>query len=510
MNTASQDVARSGEVVRDLSAIRLSDEVEAGGKGANLGELTAAGLPVPAGFVILRDGYLDAMRRGGVADELAAEHRRALASIGDDQALARHCEQLRALVAKAGMPPDLADRITLAYQRLGTDTAEAVVAVRSSATGEDSASASFAGMNATFTNISGPAALLDAVQRCWASLFSPRAETYRAERSFAGEPAMAVAVQIMLAAERSGVAFTADPSTGERDRVVIEAARGQGEVVVSGAVEPDHYVLAKDDLRILQAHRGSQAFEIVRGDSGDSGGDRSIALAGAGQDRPVLTDDELQAIARLAIAGEKHYGRPQDVEWVIDDGGRIWLVQARPITTIDRPAAATTTVPAGVQLAAGLAASPGIASGAVRILSRPAEGSRLRDGEVLVAAMTTPDWVPTIRRAAALVTDSGGTTCHAAIVARELGVPCVVGARTATTSLVDGQIVTVDGEWAGCSPAATRWRSLSRWQSRTLPKLSRRSSRQRRSTSIWRCRMPPNPLRPRTWTGSGCCGRNSC
>ncbi|WP_406276993.1 hypothetical protein OH799_07225 [Nocardia sp. NBC_00881] len=190
INTAAQDVERAGEVVRDLSAIRLSDEVEAGGKGANLGELTAAGLPVPSGFVILRDGYLDAMRRGGVAPELAAEHRRALAAIGDDEALARHCEQLRALVAKAGMPPDLADRITLAYQRLGTDTAEAVVAVRSSATGEDSASASFAGMNATFTNISGPAALLDAVQRCWTSLFSPRAETYRAERSFTGEPAI--------------------------------------------------------------------------------------------------------------------------------------------------------------------------------------------------------------------------------------------------------------------------------------------------------------------------------
>ncbi|MEU7767739.1 phosphoenolpyruvate synthase [Nocardia sp. NPDC049190] len=441
-NTAASDVRRPGEVVRDLSAIRLSDEVEAGGKGANLGELTSAGLPVPPGFIILRDGYLDAMRRGGVADELAAEHRRALAAVGDGEALARHCEQLRALVAKAGMPPDLADQITLTYQGLGTDSAEAVVAVRSSATGEDSASASFAGMNATFTNISGIAALLDAVQRCWASLFSPRAETYRAERRFAGEPAMAVAVQIMLSAERSGVAFTADPSTGERNRVVIEAARGQGEVVVSGAVEPDHYVLVKDDLRILQAHRGNQEFEIVRG---DSGGDRSIALVGAGDDRSVLTDDELQAIARLAIAGEKHYGRPQDVEWVIDDGGRIWLVQARPITTIDRPPAATTPVPAGAQLAAGLAASPGIASGAVRILSRPAEGSRLRDGEVLVAAMTTPDWVPTIRRAAALVTDSGGTTCHAAIVARELGVPCVVGTRSATSDLVDGQVVTVDG-----------------------------------------------------------------
>lgn len=433
--------SRGMDFVRDIAAMGLADEVEAGGKGANLGELTAARLPVPAAFIVLRSGYLEAMRRSGVADDLAAEHRAALAAVGDHAQLAQRCDRLHALVAKAGMPEDLEAQIVHAYDGLGGADGPALVAVRSSATGEDSVSASFAGMNVTATNVRGAADVVEAVRSCWASLFSPRAETYRAERKFTGEPAMAVVVQVMVAAERSGVAFTADPGTGDESRIVIEAARGQGEVVVSGAVEPDHYVLAKEDLRILESHTGKQGFAIVR--SVDGAGDRTIEVDADDQGR-ALDNEQVRAIARLAMAAEKHYGRPQDVEWAIE-GDRIWLVQARPITTLGTVQAPHTDTGEGTALVTGLAAAPGVASGAVRVLAGPSEGQLLQDGEILVAEMTTPDWVPTIRKAAALVTDSGGVTCHAAIVARELGVPCVVGTRTATKDLVDGQIVTVNG-----------------------------------------------------------------
>ena len=219
--------------------------------------------------------------------------------------------------------------------------------------------------------------------------------------------------------------------------MVIEGARGQGEVVVSGSVEPDNYVVAKDSVAIVATHIGKQDFEIVRG---ADGGDLTVPVTDDGA--RVLDDDEVRIIARLAITAEEHYGCPQDIEWAIA-GGKTWLVQARPITTLDNAEAPAPADAAPV--VTGLAAAPGTASGAVRILTSPTDGRLLVDGEVLVAPMTNPDWVPTIRRASALVTDSGGMTCHAAIVARELGVPCVVGARSATKDLHNGQVVTVDG-----------------------------------------------------------------
>ncbi|NUS42690.1 MAG: phosphoenolpyruvate synthase [Mycobacteriaceae bacterium] len=434
------------DAVRGFETLRLADEVEAGGKGANLGELAFAGFPVPPGFVVLRSGYLEAMRRGEVDVELAAEHRQALAAVGDDKELARRCDRMRSSVAVAGMPAELRDAVVAAYHGLGDSSDDGVaqdavpVAVRSSATGEDGASASFAGMNASFTNVTGADAVVEAVRRCWASLFSPRAESYRAERGFTEDPAMAVVVQRMVAPRSSGVAFTADPSTGATDRVVIEAARGQGEVVVSGAVEPDHYVVSKGELRIIQARSGNQKFQII---AGAKGGDRRVAVAEAAGQR-VLDDDMILGIAQLAIAVEQHHRKAQDVEWAVDEERRCWLVQARPITTLAKPVPAAEPV-VGTPLVTGLPASPGVATGVARVLSGPQEGARLRDGEILVATMTTPDWVPTLRRAAGVVTDSGGATCHAAIVTRELGVPCVVGARSATSVIADGQALTVDG-----------------------------------------------------------------
>ena len=427
---------RQDTYVRDISTLTIADAEEAGGKGANMGEMVAAELPVPPGFVLLRDCYRESMRSGGVDAELSALHREALQAASDTVALTERCERMQGLVHKAGVSDSVRRRILDAYTALGPTS---VVAVRSSATGEDGADASFAGMNATLTNITGEDGLIDAVVRCWMSLFSPRVITYRASRGFTADPAMAVVVQLMVDSEKAGVAFTADPSNGAQDRVVIEGAFGLGEVVVSGEVEPDTYLVAKDTLAPLDVRLGHKAFKIIRGADGH---DTTVDLSEAEADSRVLSDDELRTIAELAIATERHNGCPQDTEWAIA-GGKTYLVQARPITTLGHttPAAAEKHV----VLARGLAAAPGIASGRVRVLETPDQGERLQEGEILVAQMTNPDWLPTIRRAAALVTDTGGMTCHAAIVARELGVPCVVGTRTATRDLHDGTVATVDG-----------------------------------------------------------------
>jgi len=422
--------------VSDISTLRLSDAEEAGGKGANMGELVAAGLPVPPGFVLLRSGYLAAMQAGGVDTELAALHREALVQVDNSARLAELCHRMQNLVTKAGVSDEVRDQLLDAYHGLGTNC---VVAVRSSATGEDGRDASFAGMNQTVTNVTGDDDVINAVKRCWASLFSPRVITYRASRGFLADPAMAVVVQQMIASEQSGVAFTTDPSTGERDHIVIEAALGLGEVVVSGKVQPDTYVIDKKTLKVLDVKVGYQAFKIERGPDGH---DVTVELDPAMAQARVLDDSALHRVAELAIATEAHHGCPQDVEWAIASG-KTWLVQARPITTLGHDTAEDSQ-DSGV-LVRGLPAAPGTASGRVRVLRTPQEGNRLLDGEILVAPMTNPDWLPAIRRAAALVTETGGMTCHAAIVARELRVPCVVGARSVTTVLHDGQTVTVDG-----------------------------------------------------------------
>jgi pyruvate,water dikinase len=422
--------------VEDIANLSMADAEEAGGKGANMGEMVAAELPVPPGFVVLRDSYLASMRGAGVSDELNAAHREALLAAGDPGRFDEMCAKMKALVRQAGMSEEVRDRILEAYRAMGADS---FVAVRSSATGEDGADASFAGMNETFTNVRGEQDLIEKVGQCWASLFGPRVVAYRASRGFTADPAMAVVVQLMIASERSGVAFTADPTTDATDRVVVEGAFGQGEVVVSGSVEPDTYVVAKETGEILSRRMGYKSFKIIRGADGK---DQRIDLDEAQAQAQVLNDDEIRAIADIAVRSERHAGCPQDTEWAIADG-TTYIVQTRPITTLNRagkPAAEQHEV-----LLQGLPAVPGAASGEVRVLMDVSDGARLQDGEILVAQMTNPDWLPTMRRAAALVTDTGGMTCHAAIVARELGVPCIVGARTATKDLTDGMVVTVDG-----------------------------------------------------------------
>jgi pyruvate,water dikinase len=414
-----------------FNELRKTDSAIAGGKGANLGELVHADLPVPPGFVVTAEAYLAALEQGGHR----ADIQRLAASVDVDTppALDAASHILRGLVHKSGMPPTLRKEVLDAYHRLGE---RVFVAVRSSATMEDLAGSSFAGMNETFTNVSGDDDVCDAIVRCWMSIWSPRVLAYRASRKLDGEPAIAVVVQRMVDSDRAGVMFTVDPATKDRGRIVVEAAFGLGEVVVGGQVEPDTYRLNKSDPIGIEARIGRKTHKIVRGPDGK---DQRLELSPDEQRKRVLSDEELARLRDIAGRIERHYGAPQDVEWAIE-GNTIFIVQSRPITTLD--ASATST---GEVLAAGLAASPGVASGVVRVLRSAADGTRLEPGDVLVAAMTSPDWVPTLRRASALVTDGGGMTCHAAIVSRELGIPCVVGTGDATRKLTEGSTVTVDG-----------------------------------------------------------------
>ena len=437
--TADPPAGGGDRFVAWFEDVARADVERVGGKGANLGEMTRAGFPVPPGFVVTAEAYLHALDIAGVRDALR-DHVVGL-DVDDPDALRQASAELQAMVRDAGMPDDVRRAVVAAYQRLGGDTR---VAVRSSATAEDTASTSFAGMNETFTNVHGGEDLVDHVVACWASLWSPRVVAYRATRGLGDEPAIAVVVQRMVDSDRSGVMFTADPATGDRNLVVVEAAYGLGEVVVGGQVEPDTYVVAKDGPRIVHQHIGTKAEKIVRGPDGH---DERTAVPADERERRVLSEDALLALARIAIDIERHYGVPQDVEFALVDDD-ISIVQSRPITTLtDVPAAGgqAPARPAGTVLVSGLAAAPGAGSGPVRILRSPQDADRLQDGEILVAPMTNPDWVPAMRRAAALVTDGGGVTCHAAIIGRELQLPTVVATRSATTVLRDGEVVTVDG-----------------------------------------------------------------
>ncbi|HEY6877775.1 MAG TPA: PEP/pyruvate-binding domain-containing protein, partial [Polyangiales bacterium] len=418
--------------VRSFAELRKQDVDSVGGKGANLGELTAAKFPVPPGFVITARGYLHAVETAQVRGKLLELAK--TIDLDDGASLARCATELRALIEHAGIPSDLREEILGAYRALGRDVE---VAVRSSSTSEDAEGTSFAGMNETFTNVIGEQALLDAVLACWKSLWGQRVITYRALQRLGGEPAMAVVVQRMVPSEKSGVMFTRGPSQADAERVVIEAAFGLGEVVVSGQVEPDTYLVDKSSMRVVQTKVGVKTHKLVSA-QGSSIKVTLDAREGAAQ---VLSEQEVLEVAHLGLEVERHYGAPQDTEWAYA-GGVLYLLQSRPITT----RATTTEAPAlGTELLRGLGAAPGVGSGAARILVGPEQGERLREGEVLVAAMTAPDWLPTLRRAAALVTDGGGVTCHAAIVSRELGIPCVVGTRDATKRIRDGERITVDG-----------------------------------------------------------------
>jgi len=430
--------------IRPFADLGHEDVAYAGGKGANLGELTRAGLPVPPGFVLGAPAYAAFCDESGLRERL--EELLAVLDVEDGAALEAASAAAREAVLDARMPAALSEAITAAYRELvGVDDSgvefDAGVAVRSSATAEDTASASFAGMNETFLNTRGSEAVIDAVKRCWVSLFGARTIYYRGRRGFS-QAAMdiAVVVQRQILSTRAGVMFTADPAGGGSEELVIEGSFGLGEAVVSGSVSPDRYVVRKRDLAITTRSVRPKELAI---EAAPGGGTLTRELSGEESGRAVLSDAEVIQLAELGMQIEEHYASAQDTEWSFDPDGTVWMLQSRPITTAGGEHASAAGA-GGKILVRGLGAAPGSASGRVRLLSDPHDTQAFNDGEVLVAHMTTPDWVPLMRKAAAIVTDSGGMTCHAAIVTRELGIPCIVGTSDATRRLRDGELVTVD------------------------------------------------------------------
>ncbi len=421
------------QFVRDFQALRRGDTPIAGGKGANLGELTAAGLPVPPGFVITGQAYLHALDVAGCRQRLLDIVTDT--DLDDSSALKLASDELRTTVRRAGIPDDVRTAVMQAFQKLGKGIR---VAVRSSATAEDTAEASFAGMNETFTNVVEET-LAERIVDCWASLWSPRVVAYRQSLGLTDEPTIAVVVQRMVDSEAAGVMFTVDPISQDRTRMLIEAAYGLGEVVVGGQVEPDTYFISrpadpsKDGMKLLSARIGSKAHKVVRQEDGT---EVRVDVPRAEREARVLEDAQVLEVASLGLRIEKHYGSPQDVEWALA-GGSTYIVQSRPITTLQAEP--------GAKLLTGLGASPGRVAGKVRVMRELHADAEIGKDEILVAEMTSPDWVPVMRHAGALVTDEGGMTCHAAIVSRELRIPCVVGTGNATRVLKSAQLVTVDG-----------------------------------------------------------------
>ena len=435
------------ETVLPFSRLRRSDVGFAGGKGANLGELTLAGVPVPDGFVVGAPAYASYCERTGLRAQL--EQLLAQIDIEDTSRLEELSASARALFDRTPVPDAIAKEVISAYRNLAGAASGTAVAVRSSATAEDTAEASFAGMNETFLNIRGEEAVVDAVRDCWRSLFGSRTIYYRATKGLSqADMDIAVVVQLQISSTRAGVMFTANPASGERDEIVIEGSFGLGEAVVSGSVSPDRYLVEKKTLTIRR--REVHDKEIVI-EEAPEGGTRRRLLDEQERLEPVLSDEEIVAVAELGRRIEEHYGEPQDTEWAFDPDGRLWMLQSRPITTLEgapgpQGGAAGEAVGGGEQrvLLRGLGGAPGAGIGQARILRSLDDAASLGEGEVLVTHMTAPDWTALMRRAAAIVTDSGGMTCHAAIVSREMGIPCVVGTGEATRVLRDGELVTVD------------------------------------------------------------------
>ncbi|WP_136717955.1 phosphoenolpyruvate synthase [Halorientalis salina] len=432
-----------------LDEIGADDLESVGGKAASLGELTAAGLPVPPGFVVTAGTYRRFIEETGIDEELFAA---VDVDAEDSKALAEAESRAKELILETEMPEDLKEEILASYDEVGDG--DSFVAVRSSATAEDLPDASFAGQQETFLNVTGED-LLDRVKRCWASLFTQRATYYRQEQGFAHDKVdIAVVVQQMVAAEKSGVMFTSHPSTGE-PKVIIEAAWGLGEGVVSGSVTPDNYVIDRESGEVTDIEVADK--KTMYDKDPETGETEERPVPDEKRNEQVISEAEIDRLCELGERVEDHYDTPQDVEWAIFEG-EVYMLQSRPITTIaegDGEAAtadgsgtaqATSSDEDGDVLLSGLGASPGIASGAVRIVDKLDQLDKVEEGDIIVTEMTTPDMVPAMKRAAGIVTSEGGMTSHAAIVARELGAPAVVGTGGATEALEDDQVVTIDGD----------------------------------------------------------------
>ena len=423
----------------DVNELRVTDVPIVGGKGANLGELTSSGFPVPNAFVLTTVSYDYFIASSGIMDKILA----LLKGIdrSSDDSLDAAAKEIRALFDKCPIPKDLQKEIKDSYKLL-LGGKKGFVAVRSSATAEDLPDASFAGQQETYLNVKDEKDLVDKIKKCWSSLFTARAIYYREAQGYSHEDVkLAVVVQKMVNSEYSGIMFTVDPHNGAKN-IIVEGGYGLGEAMVGGEVTPDHYVIDKAKMAISSKKTFKQTWKYIRG---PQGGAVKEDVPEDMQSIQKIPDSRVLEIAEIGRQVEIHYDKPMDMEWCIEDG-KVYLVQARPITAIgSADATPAEAVDGGEVLLTGLGASPGMATGKVCIYEDGMSLDVIKDGDVLVTKMTMPDMVPAMSRSVAIVTDEGGMTCHAAIISRELGTPCVVGTATATADLKDGEIITVDG-----------------------------------------------------------------
>jgi pyruvate,water dikinase len=451
--------------------INMSNIAEVGGKGASLGEMENNNFPVPTGFVVTSGAYFSFLEETKIKDKIVS----AIDAIDVENTvqLESVTAQIRQVIESAKMPLVIKNEIIQSYRMLnqsgfveaitknddGTIKTEivrtetpnprpnrlmaseyALVAVRSSATAEDLPEASFAGQQETYLNIYGEEDVVKAVQRCWASLFTARAVYYRKKQGFATEKVgLCAVVQRMVQSDVSGIMFTADP-TGDLNKIIIEGGFGLGETIVSGSVTPDNYVVDKANMTIANKRINKQEWMLIK-----EGKENVRVNLGRGKaDVQKLSDDKIVELAQIGKRIEEHYQKPMDIEWAME-GNILFIVQARPITTLTKKVSGEEIQTSAKPIIEGLSAAPGIVTGIVKVVPEIEDIEKVTKGDILVTRMTSPSWVPVMKKASGIITNEGGRTCHAAIVSRELGIPCVVGTSTATETLTDGMEVTIDG-----------------------------------------------------------------
>jgi len=441
------------KIIYWFSEIGKEDIALVGGKGANLGEIYNLGIPVPPGFIISSYAYFYFIKENNLKEKIADILREV--DKNRPESFTSVSEKIKKLIVSAPIPEEISREVIKAYFKLGGLLKNPLVAVRSSATAEDLPDASFAGQQRTFLNIAGETNLIEAVRECWASLFEARAIFYRQEKNFDDfKVGLAIPVQKMIQSKASGIVFTCDPVTGEKNKIIVDAVYGLGELIVQGEVIPDHFVVDKENFKIVKKIISDQKIMLIK----KNGKTKKYSVPSKWQKKQKISDKEVIKIAKIAEKLHEHYFFPQDCEFAVDNKRRVFFVQTRPVTTLkdfskDKSTSeevkeikkAEDEISDKKIILEGAAASPGIGWGKVVLIKSKKEINKVKQGDVLVTSMTTPDFVPAMKKVSAIVTDKGGLTSHAAIVSRELGVPCVVGTEIATKILKNGAVITVDG-----------------------------------------------------------------
>ena len=428
--------------------IRFEDVNIVGGKGANLGEMYSLGIPVPNGFVVTANTYFDFIEKNKLKPQI--KNILSITNVDHPDELQSASKKIRSLIKKAPFTHNISIQIMTAYKKLGSfgGLVDMPVAVRSSATAEDSLDASFAGQQDTYLNVIGESNVLHRVRDCWASLFTPRSIFYRVKKKYDHfKVGVAVPIQKMVQSEISGIMFTANPVSNNKNEIIIEVIWGLGEYIVQGVITPDQFIIDKSNWTIKQKNNVSQDRQLVKNQNET----HEIDVPKYKQNKIKIDDTIALKIAKIGQKLHNHYGKAQDIEFAIEKG-KFYVVQTRPITTLQNAATKKFEI-TDTPILTGEAASPGFASGPAILIKNQTEINRVKDGQILVITMTTPDFVPAMKKVAGIITDKGGQTSHAAIVSRELGTPCVVGTKTATKDIKEGDIVTIDGStgrvWSG-------------------------------------------------------------